>query len=123
MRALILIVALTGCASDASKHEEPLPMREKVPGQDRGIVQVNVIDSSTGLPLVGARVVVTGLHLGYERQGESDAQGHFLATSLPFGELTVRVSHPSFAPFTTDGVHVENDKTTAVDARLTRTGM
>ena len=91
----------------------------KVPGQDRGAVAGTILDATTGAPVAGAVVTVTGPHLGFERRRVADAGGNFSEGSLPPGEVTLRVEHPGFATRQVEHVTLANDATATVEVRLT----
>src|SRR5262249_50274589 len=63
--------------------------------EDRATVIGQVTDS-TGAVIVGAKIRVTNLGTGVESMSESNAEGQYLAPSLPAGRYSVSVEAPGF---------------------------
>lgn len=74
-------VGMTAIAVLASASPQP------VAAQQTGLVRGTVTEQGTGRPLAGAQVSIVGT----QRGGLTDARGAFLITSVPVGQVTVRV--------------------------------
>ena len=76
-----------------------------------GKIAGRVIDQSTGDPLPGANVMVTGTGLG----AASDMDGNYTILQVPPGVHSVTVSVIGYARVTAENVRVHIDQTAAVD--------
>ena len=102
---LLLALALALCAAGAS-------------AQTLGKIAGRVVDRS-GQPLIGASVLVDGTTLG----ASTDIDGYYYILQVRPGTYTLRVSYVGFAPTLVEGVEVEVDKTTTIDATLQDEGL
>ncbi len=62
--------------------------------QERGTLTGQVLDEETGLPIVGASVVITGTSIG----AATDIEGRYRIPGAPAGEQTILVRSLSFEP-------------------------
>jgi len=83
-------------------------------GAEYGRINGRVTDAETGVPLVGADVVVEGTELG----GATDANGDFVVLYVPAGTYRITASYISYDPFTFTRVVVNADQTTDINFRL-----
>lgn len=83
-------------------------------GAEYGRINGRVVDAETGVPLVGADVVVEGTELG----GATDANGDFVVLYVPAGTYRITASYISYDPFTFTRVVVNADQTTDLNFRL-----
>lgn len=86
--------------------------------QDVGNVTGQVLDVTTGEPLVGAQVVVVGTNIG----GLTNENGRYLITRVPVGERQIRAIMLGFGQAVTT-VTVASGETVAADFRLTTTAI
>jgi TonB-dependent SusC/RagA subfamily outer membrane receptor len=80
----------------------------------RGQIAGTVSDSSTGSPVIGAQVMVTGTTLG----AVTNEEGRFTVAAVPAGTHTLDVRRLGFAARTIRGVEVTAGQTATVDVRL-----
>jgi hypothetical protein len=83
----------------------------------RGSVAGTVTDSS-GAVIVGAEVRLTHNETGVMRSGRTNEVGIYRFDAVDLGTFDVQISKPGFATFDSQGVPVEGNRTTAVDAKL-----
>ncbi|MGD8320451.1 MAG: carboxypeptidase regulatory-like domain-containing protein [Gemmatimonadota bacterium] len=87
---------------------------------DLGTVQGTVVDSATGAPLPGARVVLDGTYF----TTETDADGHFSFTGVPEGRYRARVTTEALrtlgAAFQAVDVDVVSGSASSVSVRMPR---
>ncbi len=84
------------------------------PAGETGKIAGRVLNKSTGEPLPGANVVVTGLELG----AATDHSGHFVLLDVPVGTHSVEASVVGFRSMLITDVRVEPDRTTRLEFRL-----
>jgi outer membrane protein OmpA-like peptidoglycan-associated protein len=73
-------------------HREPAPAAPLPAAVDR--VEGRIVERDTGAPVVGATVAVVGEPASAQVTDES---GRFVSYALPVGDITLEVSHPSYA--------------------------
>lgn len=89
-------------------------------GQSQSInatIRGQVTDAS-GAPVAGATVTVHNVDTGYQRELACDADGRYVAPSLPVGNYAVSVSAPTFAPLTQNGIHLDAGSDTSLTQAL-----
>lgn len=79
-----------------------------------GKIAGRVTDSSTGDPLIGCNVLVAGTNFG----AATDENGEYFVINLGPGSYDVEFSMIGYASYTAEGVVVNIDVTTPVDASL-----
>ena len=79
-------------------------------GKIAGIVK----DKSTGAPLPGVNILLTGTHLG----AASNIQGRYFILSVPPGNYTLRVTMMGYRAAEIKNVRVSIDQTTTIDVEL-----
>jgi large repetitive protein len=82
-----------------------------------GFLRGTVVEMSTGIPLNGARIVVTDITNNLVTTGISDVNGTFFITNLPLGSLNVTASKSNYAS-TTKGVIINEGQTTETRLEL-----
>ena len=80
-----------------------------------GKIAGRVTDSGSGEPLVGCNVLISGTSSG----AATDANGEYFIINLDPGSYDVEFSMIGYASYTSEGVSVNIDVTTPVDAALT----
>ena len=80
-----------------------------------GKIAGRVTDSGSGEPLVGCNVLISGTSSG----AATDANGEYFIINLTPGSYVVEFSMIGYASYTSEGVNVNIDVTTPVDAALT----
>ena len=80
-----------------------------------GKIAGRVTDSGSGEPLVGCNVLISGTSSG----AATDANGEYFIINLVPGSYVVEFSMIGYASYTSEGVSVNIDVTTPVDAALT----
>jgi len=80
-----------------------------------GKIAGRVTDSGSGEPLVGCNVLISGTSFG----AATDANGEYFIINLDPGSYDVEFSMIGYASYTSEGVSVNIDVTTPVDAALT----
>ena len=80
-----------------------------------GKIAGRVTDSGSGEPLVGCNVLISGTSSG----AATDANGEYFIINLTPGSYDVEFSMIGYASYTSEGVSVNIDVTTPVDAALT----
>ena len=80
-----------------------------------GKIAGRVTDSGSGEPLVGCNVLISGTSSG----AATDANGEYFIINLTPGSYVVEFSMIGYASYTSEGVSVNIDVTTPVDAALT----
>ena len=80
-----------------------------------GKIAGRVTDSGSGEPLVGCNVLISGRSSG----AATDANGEYFIINLTPGSYVVEFSMIGYASYTSEGVNVNIDVTTPVDAALT----
>lgn len=81
---------------------------------DTGKIAGVVLDATTGEPLVGANVTVSGSYLG----GATDEKGEYFILQVPPGRWSVRASVIGYQSVVVENVQVVTDLTTRVDFAL-----
>src|ERR1700728_3604841 len=82
-----------------------------------GTIFGSVTDQRGGR-VTGATVTVTNDGTGLSRSVVTDSSGDFVATPLPIGTYTTRVSMTGFATSATTGILLEVDAKVEVDTKL-----
>ena len=80
-----------------------------------GKIAGRVTESGSGEPLVGCNVLISGTSSG----AATDANGEYFIINLPPGSYDVEFSMIGYASYSAEGVSVNIDVTTPVDAVLT----
>mgnify|MGYP000288215370 FL=1 len=80
-----------------------------------GKIAGRVTDSGSGEPLIGCNVLISGTSSG----AATDANGEYFIINLDPGSYDVEFSMIGYASYTSEGVSVNIDVTTPVDAALT----
>ena len=80
-----------------------------------GKIAGRVTESGSGEPLVGCNVLISGTSSG----AATDANGEYFIINLPPGSYDVEFSMIGYASYSAEGVSVNIDVTTPVDAALT----
>ncbi len=83
-------------------------------GPSTGRIVGRVIETETGMPLSGARVVVAGTALG----ATTRVDGLFVLADVPSGPITLRVAMIGYAPKTITGVQVPSGGVVTQDVTL-----
>jgi len=92
-------------------------MNVKVAFTQVGKISGRVVDAKTGIPLVGANVMVEGLMLG----SSSDLDGFFFILNVKPGTYSVSASYLGYQTVTQTKVRVNTGKTTQLEFKLTPT--
>src|SRR3989304_5180965 len=85
--------------------------------QSTGKIAGRVTDESTGEPLVGANIIVTGTTHG----ASTDEEGWYDIIKVPSGVYEVTVAYLGYQKQVVQGVKVLTDLTTRIDVRMTET--
>lgn len=79
-----------------------------------GKIAGTITDRSTGEPLIGCNVVLTGTYMG----GATDLDGSFIILNVPPGEYALQANMIGYAAGRMDGIIVTIDLTTNVELEL-----
>ncbi|MDH7603875.1 MAG: TonB-dependent receptor [Melioribacter sp.] len=79
-----------------------------------GKIAGKISDKSTGEPLIGANVIITGTSLG----AATDVNGHYTILDIPPGIYSIQISYIGYRKLTINDVRVFIDQTTRIDAAL-----
>src|SRR3989304_10608815 len=79
-----------------------------------GVVSGTVIDSASGVPLIGANVRVAGLDLS----ARSDRTGAFVLQNIPAGRCTLRVSFVGYQTQSIEGIEIRGGAVTDIYVRM-----
>ncbi len=86
-------------------------------GGTTGKISGRIVDATTGNPLIGANIVVSGTTLG----AAADAEGDYFIINVPPGNYDVVATMIGYAEMTVTGVNVDIDHTTPLDFQLSTT--
>jgi hypothetical protein len=90
------------------------PCADRASAQDIGDITGRIVDASTGDPIIGSTVLVTGTRLG----AYTNTSGAFTIRRVPAGTHTLRVTSIGFTPQTREGVVVGAGRSTNIDFAL-----
>ena len=100
-----------GALGQANAQPAPSPPAATLVAPGNGIIDGQVVDSQSGLPLPGAAVTVVGQTVSVI----SDSKGDFQFNALGAGQYKIRVERSGFQPTVSDTV----DLTSGQEARVT----
>ena len=103
---LIIAMSLDLCCSQAAKSE-PLELKT---GSLKGVVT----DAKTGMPVIGATVMILDTELG----AATDENGKYLVAAIPIGNYSVNVRCIGFEAIVKTDVIVRAGRKTVMDAEL-----
>lgn len=102
MRKISVILAIAICAAglfgqaannfDLLAFDEPTPRKESYPSLAAGTIRGKILDASTGEPLIGANLFLTGTTIGTI----TDFDGNFSLADIDPGRVSVTASYVSY---------------------------
>src|ERR1051326_2828717 len=82
--------------------------------QSTGQISGNVMDESSGEPVIGANVLIVGTTLG----ASADVDGKYIIRRIPSGIYDVKVSNVGYATKTITGVAIEGEKPVTLNVNI-----
>ena len=85
--------------------------------QNTGVLS-GIISDSSGAVITGVKVEARNARTAFLQSAISNNEGAFAFPALPPGRYSVRIDHPGFKPFTSNGLDVTTGATTRADVVL-----
>src|SRR5579859_1180151 len=67
---------------------------------------LGTVSDANGAVVPGAEVVVTNMDTGIARTVQTGGAGEFSAPELPVGRYSIKVNHPGFNAFVSEGINI-----------------